>query len=79
MIVKLIALILGASYPIGGASEIPYRIVPIIERAGGQVMMKAPVTEILTEQGKVVGVRIGKKGGKSVDIHAPIVISDAGI
>ena len=41
-------------------------------------MMKAEVTEILTENGKVTGVRVGKKGGKSVDIHAPIVVSDAG-
>ena len=42
-------------------------------------MMKAPVTEILIKNGKVAGVRVGsKKSGKSVDIHAPIVISDAG-
>ncbi len=42
-------------------------------------MMKAPVTEILIENGQVAGVRVGsKKSGKSVDIHTPIVISDAG-
>ena len=41
-------------------------------------MMKATVTEILTQNGKVTGVRVGKKGGKSVDIHSPVVISDAG-
>lgn len=40
--------------------------------------MKAPVKEILTHNGKVTGVRVGNKGGKSVDINAPIVISDAG-
>lgn len=75
---SLIADDVGASYPIGGASEIPYRIVPVIERAGGRVLMKAPVTEILTDYGQVYGVRVGKPGN-TVDIHAPIVISDAGI
>jgi all-trans-retinol 13,14-reductase len=71
--------LLGASYPIGGASEIPYRIVPVIERAGGRVLMKAPVSQILTENGRVTGVRVGNKESSAVDIFAPIVISDAGI
>ncbi|XP_046641575.1 all-trans-retinol 13,14-reductase-like, partial [Daphnia pulicaria] len=48
-------------YPIGGASEIPYRIIPVIERSGGCVLMKANVTQILTEGGKVTGVRVGNK------------------
>ncbi|KZS15688.1 Uncharacterized protein APZ42_018888 [Daphnia magna] len=52
----------GSCYPVGGASEMPYRIVPI-----------------LTEGGKVVGVRVGNKENSMVDIHAPIVISDAGM
>nr|CAH0101005.1 unnamed protein product [Daphnia galeata] len=69
----------GASYPIGGASEIPYRIVPVIDRAGGQVLMKAFVSQILTKDGKVTGVRVGNKANSAVDIYAPIVISDAGI
>lgn len=68
----------GAYYPIGGASEIPYRIVPVIERMGGRVLMKAPVCQILTEGGRVTGVRVGKKENNAVDIYAPIVISDAG-
>lgn len=69
----------GAYYPIGGASEIPYRIVPVIERMGGRVLMKAPVCQILTEGGRVTGVRVGKKENNAVDIYAPIVISDAGV
>jgi all-trans-retinol 13,14-reductase len=56
----------------------PYRIVPVIERSGGRVLMKANVTQILTEGGKVTGVRVGSKGNSAIDIHAPIVISDAG-
>ncbi|XP_057369705.1 all-trans-retinol 13,14-reductase-like isoform X1 [Daphnia carinata] len=69
----------GSCYPIGGASEMPYRIVPVIERSGGRVLMKANVSQILTEGGKVVGVRVGNKENSMVDIHAPIVISDAGM
>jgi all-trans-retinol 13,14-reductase len=40
--------------------------------------MKANVTQILTEGGKVTGVRVGNKENSAVDIQAPIVISDAG-
>ncbi|KAK4020459.1 hypothetical protein OUZ56_002435 [Daphnia magna] len=69
----------GSCYPIGGASEMPYQIVPVIERSGGRVLMKAHVSQILTEGGKVVGVRVGNKENSMVDIHAPIVISDAGM
>ncbi|XP_046641861.1 all-trans-retinol 13,14-reductase-like [Daphnia pulicaria] len=69
----------GSCYPIGGASEIPYRIIPVIERSGGRVLMKANVKQILTEGGKVTGVRVGNKENSAVDIHAPIVISDAGL
>ncbi|KAI9564725.1 hypothetical protein GHT06_008466 [Daphnia sinensis] len=69
----------GSCYPIGGASEMPFRIIPVIERSGGRVLMKANVSQILTEGGKVVGVRVGNKENSMVDIHAPIVISDAGM
>jgi len=68
----------GACYPIGGASEIPMQIIPVIESAGGRVMVKACVTEILSQGQRVTGVRVGSSS-KAVDIHAPIVISDAGI
>jgi len=68
----------GASYPRGGASEIAYHIIPVIERAGGKVLVRAPVTEILVDsEGKASGVRVGKSAG-AVDLHAPLIISDAG-
>lgn len=68
----------GSCYPVGGASEIPYRIIPVIERSGGRVLMKAHVSQILTENGRAIGVRVGNKEHSAVDILAPIVISDAG-
>ena len=33
----------GAYYPVGGASEIALNIVPVIERAGGKVLVRASV------------------------------------
>lgn len=31
----------GAGYPVGGASQIAKNIVPVIERAGGKVLVRA--------------------------------------
>ena len=46
----------GGSYPVGGASEIAFHMIPIIERAGGRVLVRAPVTNILVdEKGKACG------------------------
>ena len=33
----------GAFYPVGGSSEIAINIVPVIERAGGKVLVRADV------------------------------------
>lgn len=30
-----------ASYPVGGASEIAFHIIPVIERSGGRVLVRA--------------------------------------
>lgn len=37
----------GAWYPKGGASEIAYHMIPIVEKAGGAVLVRAPVNRIL--------------------------------
>ncbi|CAK6435260.1 unnamed protein product [Pipistrellus nathusii] len=69
----------GAFYPRGGASEIPFHIIPVIERAGGAVLTKASVQSVLLDSaGKACGVSV-KKGQELVNIHCPIVISDAGL
>ncbi|MBZ5643541.1 MAG: NAD(P)/FAD-dependent oxidoreductase [Acidobacteriia bacterium] len=65
----------GAAYPVGGASEIAAGIAPIIERAGGQIMVSAEVHEILLEGGRrAVGVRMAD----GAEIRANTIISDAG-
>jgi all-trans-retinol 13,14-reductase len=65
----------GAAYPVGGASEIAASMTPIIEHAGGQIMVSAEVAEILLEGGRrAVGVRMAD----GAEIRAGTVISDAG-
>lgn len=68
----------GAHYPIGGASEIAYNIIPVIEKAGGRVLVRARVTDIVAKGGKVCGVRV-TKGTESIEILAPLVVSSAGL
>ncbi|NWI46891.1 RETST reductase, partial [Picathartes gymnocephalus] len=72
-------LLHGAWYPKGGAGEIAFHTIPVIRKAGGNVFGKAPVQRILLDpQGRACGVSV-KKGQDSVDIFAPVIISDAGI
>ncbi|XP_069607554.1 all-trans-retinol 13,14-reductase-like isoform X2 [Ranitomeya imitator] len=68
----------GAWYPRGGSSEIAFHMIPVIERAGGKVLVKAPVKRILLNNGRVTGVAVQRKD-KEICIYAPVVISDAGI
>jgi len=70
--------LLGVAYPVGGASEIAYNIVPTILRSGGACYVRALVGSILLDSStsKAIGVIMAKDGR---EIRAPIVISDAGI
>ncbi|XP_069809257.1 all-trans-retinol 13,14-reductase-like [Dendropsophus ebraccatus] len=68
----------GAWYPRGGSSEIAFHMIPIIERVGGKVLVRAPVTRILLNNGRATGVAVQQKD-KEICIHAPVVISDAGM
>ncbi|XP_057316646.1 all-trans-retinol 13,14-reductase-like [Hydractinia symbiolongicarpus] len=68
----------GGYYPIGGSSEIAFNIIPVIEKNGGKVLVRANVTQILIdENGKANGVSVNK-GGEDFKIYAPMVISAAG-
>ncbi|XP_069178023.1 all-trans-retinol 13,14-reductase-like [Procambarus clarkii] len=69
----------GSSYPVGGASEIPFNIIPVIEAAGGKVLVRARVTKIIIDgKGQACGVEV-KKGNQLVNVTAPFIISDAGV
>ena len=65
----------GAAYPVGGSGRIAETILPVIERAGGEVVTNAEVTEILIENERAVGVKLAD--GR--ELRAPTVISDAGV
>ena len=63
----------GAYYPVGGPGQMAECIIPIIEKAGGQLAVSAPVEQILVEDNTAVGVEL-ESGEK---IYSPLVISDA--
>ena len=64
----------GAAYPVGGAAAIARGLVPVIEAAGGSARARTPVSEILIEDGKAIGVRT--KSGE--DFNAPVIVSAIG-
>ncbi len=65
----------GGYFPVGGSSQIVETIDPVIEVAGGTILVAAEVEEILIEKNKVSGVKM--KDGKK--ILSKTVISGAGI
>ncbi len=65
----------GAAYPMGGAGQIAATVIPIIEAAGGAVLVSAEVLEILVEGDRAMGIRMAD--GR--ELRAPVVISDAGV
>lgn len=50
----------GGAYPVGGSQELAKCLVPVITSAGGRVLVRARVEEILvdSESGKTTGVRL---------------------
>jgi all-trans-retinol 13,14-reductase len=64
----------GAYFPVGGARAFADALVPVIQRAGGAVHARAPVTEILLREDRAVGVRL-EDGTEHFAKH---VVSDAG-
>lgn len=64
----------GAAYPVGGAAAIARGLVPVIEAAGGSARAGTPVSEILLEDGKAVGVRT--RSGE--EVNAPVIVSAIG-
>jgi len=64
----------GAAYPVGGAAAIAKGLVPVIEALGGSARAETPVSEILIEGGKAVGVRTSS----GEEFRAPVVVSAIG-
>lgn len=65
----------GASYPVGGASQIAAAIAPGIEQNGGKIVVGAEVVEILVNRNnRATGVRM--TDGR--EFHAHAILSDTG-
>ena len=62
----------GGYFPKGGAQNFANALKGVIENYGGKVLVRHRVDEILVENGKVKGVRVGNKVFKS-----PIVVANA--
>lgn len=69
----------GAYYPTGSADSIAQSIVPIIKRAGGDVLVNHKVNEIVVKNGVACGVTGVDAQGKPFDFSARQIISNAGI
>lgn len=65
----------GGNFPIGGSSRIVATIDPVIESAGGTILVKAEVDEIIIKNNTAVGIKM--PDGKV--INANNIISGAGI
>ncbi len=65
----------GAGYPVGGAERIAETTTDVIEAAGGRVLTRASVKQIIVENNTAIGVEMAD-GGK---LYADNVISAAGI
>lgn len=71
----------GGYYPIGSAKVIAEAIEPIIEKAGGKILVNHEVTDIIVENGKAIGVKVDVKKGKNrtkETFYAPQIVSCAG-
>eukprot|EP00040_Diaphanoeca_grandis_P005168 m.31644 g.31644 ORF g.31644 m.31644 type:complete len:601 (+) comp16496_c0_seq3:17-1819(+) len=66
----------GAFYPLGGPKALARGFANEIAKAGGRCFVQAAAKEIMTENGKVVGVRLAKKNQV---IATNIVVTTAGL
>jgi len=62
----------GGCYPNGGPEQIVKGLIPVIERAGGRVLVKAEIKEIVIANGFCMGVKVGRKSTRKSE---PTLIS----
>jgi len=65
----------GGNFPVGGSSQVANTIIPVIENAGGTVLVSAEVDKIIIEKDKAKGVLM--KDGKV--FFAENIVSGTGI
>jgi all-trans-retinol 13,14-reductase len=65
----------GGHYPVGGSQRLAELLRTVVEENGGRVLLRTTVTQILCEQGSVVGISTGR-GERH---FAPVVIANADV
>lgn len=63
----------GINYPAGGVGQIPLKLAEGLQQQGGEIKYGANVTEILTERGKAIGVKLAT----GEEIFAKKIVSNA--
>ncbi len=63
----------GGYYPKGGGGAIPRALIRALRKAGGEIRVRAEVSQILIEGGRAIGVRLAD----GTEIRARTVISNA--
>lgn len=63
-----------SAYPLGGCAAIGNELADIFRAKGGELVLNTPVSQILIENGKAVGVAAGEE-----TYEAPLIVSNADI
>ena len=66
-------------WPVGGASEIPFNMIPVVERSGGKAFVNAKVVKILFQGKQATGIRVRDRKNSYHDIFAPHIVSTIGL
>ncbi len=69
----------GAWYPEGGGAVIARAVAGVLRANGGAIHTNCRVRRILVENGRATGVEIEDAHGATSQLHAPLIVSDAGI
>ena len=68
----------GAYYPEGGGQVIADRLAATIEEAGGVILLRRPIAQIVVEGGRAVGIRTeATKRTPATEVRAKAVLSNA--
>ncbi len=67
----------GGYYPEGGGQELSYKLAEAVERHGGHIRLRAPVSRVVVRGGVVRGVTFHNKHLGERTVHADVVISNA--
>ncbi len=71
----------GGYYPLDSSKKIVESIKPIVEKAGGEMLINHTVKEIIVKDNKAIGVKATHKKGNNFiekEFYAPVIVSNVG-